>query len=31
MLVEFYLREWKWVFTSMLTIAGLVIAYVKLG
>jgi hypothetical protein len=30
-LVGFYLREWKWVFTAAFTIAGLLIAYGKLG
>jgi hypothetical protein len=29
--VEFYLREWKWLFTAALTVAGLAIAYMKIG
>jgi hypothetical protein len=28
--VEFYLREWKWVITAAMTLAGLLIAYSKL-
>jgi hypothetical protein len=30
LVVDFYLREWKWLFTAAMTFAGLLIAYSKL-
>lgn len=30
-LVGFYLREWKWLFTAAFTVIGLLIAWRKLG
>ena len=29
--VEFYLREWKWIFGTLIAVASLAMAYTKLG
>jgi hypothetical protein len=30
-LVDFYLREWKWIYGALFTLAGLFLAYQRLG
>lgn len=30
-LVEFYLREWKWLFGTVIALAGLALALMRLG
>jgi hypothetical protein len=30
-MVEFYLREWKWILATLLALAGLYVAYKRLG